>query len=88
MADEHYLVPNARATMPLERFLDGDSLALLSEGPPLLSGPLVPQGIPGVPPTPPDGYLHRESDIAIRSPLIAQGHTSIRRHARRAMSWS
>ena len=68
VADEYYLVPNARATMPLERFLDGDALALLSEGPPLLGGPPVPQGIPGVPPTPADGYLHSESDIVMRSP--------------------
>jgi hypothetical protein len=57
VADEYYLVPNARATMPLERFLDGDALALLSEGPPLLGGPPISQGIPGVPPlllAPPD----------------------------------
>jgi hypothetical protein len=67
VADEYYLVPNARATMPLERFLDGDALALLSEGP-LLGDPPVSQGIPGVRPTPADGYLYSESDIVMRSP--------------------
>jgi hypothetical protein len=56
------LDPAVAAEMPVLAW------ALLSEGPPLLGGPPVPQGIRGVSPTPADGYLHSESDIVMRSP--------------------